>query len=413
MTEHTELYSRADALSHLCGVPMRLLAQDGSTLLQCGAACDACAFFQKHLSTRENCQELSRMAAIRARDIAETYIFSCPMGLCNAVKPVEEHAGVAAVMAGPFLLESIDTIFIQELADKYDVPLSVLLDLYEKAQSIEVLTPTRANALSRLMNHLFSAENAAEDIRKRTAMQQRRIGESIQAYKGFSEGVPAYPYEKEQELMRYVEDGDAQQASRILNDLLGYALFSTGGALETIKCWASELCALLSRAASHNSSGDAFRMNHSFMRSLWEADSNETLALLMQELVEKFCQSVFPDALKGDRNAVMRAVRYIEVHFGENITLADAAKSVYLSPSYLSTLFKKAMGMSFNEYLRTVRIEEARRLLAKGRHSVTDVAYAVGFDSQSYFSKVFHSTVGQSPTEYQRAAQQSREKRNG
>ncbi len=404
MTEHIDLAGRADALSHLSGVPMRLLAADGATLLQCGSACDACTFFQKHFSTKEACQELSRMAAIRARDIAETYIFSCPMGLCNAVKPVDAQEGAAAVMAGPFLLESIDTIFIQELADRYDVPLAALLDLYEKAQSIEVLTPARANALSRLMNQLFPSENAGEDIKKRTAMQQRRIGESIQAYKGFSEGVPAYPYEKEQELMRYVEEGNAQQASRILNDLLGYALFSTGGALETIKCWASELCALLSRAASHNRSGDAFRMNHSFMRSLWEADSNETLALLMQELVERFCQNVFPGALKGDKDAVLRAVRFVELHYAENITLAQVAKHVYLSPSYLSTLFKKAMGLSFNEYLRGVRIDEAKRRLACSWDSVTEVAYAVGFDSQSYFSKVFHQSVGVSPTDYQRQA---------
>ncbi len=409
MSAHQDLRSRADALAHLSGVPMRLLAADGSTVLQCGAACDACAFFQKHFSTREACQELSRMAAIRAQDIADTYIFSCPMGLCNAVRAIPEQGDATAVMAGPFLLESLDTLFIQELAERFDAPLSALLDLYEKAQSIEVLAPARANALSRLMNHLFPANGDTEALRQRTAMQQRRIGESIQAYKGFSEGVPAYPYEKEQALMRYVEEGNAQEASRILNDLLGYALFSTGGALETVKCWASELCALLSRAASRDQSGSAFRMNHSFMRSLWDADSSETLALLMQELVERFCQSVFPGALRGDSSAVLRAVRYMEVHYAEDINLAEVAKNVYLSPSYLSTLFKKAMGLSFSEYLTSVRIGEAKRRLSRTWDSVTEIAYAVGFDSQSYFSKVFRRLVGMSPTEYQEEAHKKRD----
>ncbi len=401
--DQTDLRSRADALARLSGVPMRLLDASGATVLQCGASCEACAYFQAHLSTQDACRELSRMAAIRARDIAETYIFSCPMGLCNAVRPVPETEGVTAVIAGPFLLETVDTLFIQELADRYDAPLAALLDLYEKAQAVEVLVPGRANALSRLMNHLFPAEDEGEDARRRAAMQQRRIGESLQAYKGFAEGVPAYPYEKEQALVRAVEEGNVQEASGILNDLLGYALFSTGGSLETIKCWAAELCALLSRAAGQGAAGPAFRMNHSFMRSLWETESNEKLALLMQELVEKFCQSVFPNALRGDSSAVMRAVRYIDVHYAEEVTLAGLAGNVYLSPGYLSTVFKKVVGMPFNEYLNTVRISEAKRRLSRGS-SVTDVAYAVGFDSQSYFSKVFRRLVGMSPTDYQQQA---------
>lgn len=409
MMDQLELHSRAEALAHLSGVPLRFLLEDGSTQCQCGAACEACAYFQQHFSTREACQELSRIAALRARDLAETYIFSCPMGLSNAVRPLSEAGDATAVIAGPFRLQALDTLFIQELADKYDAPLSALLDLYEKVQHIQVLAPVQTNALSRLMNQLFPTENADDALRKRAAMQQRRIGESIQAYKGFSEGVPAYPYEKEQELMQYVEAGNAQEANRILNDLLGYALFSTGGALETIKSWASELCALLSRAASHHRAGDAFRMNHSFMRTLWETDTTEKLALLMQELVERFCQSVFPNAIRGESNAVMRAARYVDVHFAENITLAEAAKSVYLSPSYLSTQFKKAMGLSFNEYLNTVRISEAKRQLARGWESVTEIAYAVGYDSQSYFSKVFRRLVGMSPTDYQRKAHGTRE----
>ncbi len=408
MREYADIRSCAEALSHLSGVPMRLLSADGTAMAQCGASCDACAFFQEHFSTRADCQELRRRAAIRARDVAETYIFSCPMGLCNAVKPIAETEGVTAVLAGPFLLESIDTLFIQELANRYDAPLSALLDLYEKAQSITVLAPARANALSRLMNRLFPDGAGADARRRRTAMQQRRIGESIQAYKGFSEGVPAYPYEQEQELMRYVEAGNVQEASRILNDLLGYALFSTGGALETVKCWAAELCALLSRAASHDPAGTGFRMNHTFMRSLWEADSTETLALLLQELVERFCQSVFPGALRGDKGAVMRAVRYIELHYAENLTLAQVARNVYLSPSYLSTLFRKTMGLPFSEYLTNVRISEAKRQLSRGWESVTEVAYAVGFDSQSYFSKVFRRVTGVSPSDFQRQAHEGR-----
>ena len=149
-------------------------------------------------------------------------------------------------------------------------------------------------------------------------------------------------------------------------------------------------------------------MDHSFMRSLWETQTLERLALLLQEIVERFCQSVFPTAVKGEKTAVSRTMRYVELHYAEHITLDMVAGNVYLSPSYLSSLFKKVLGFSFNEYLNTVRITEAKHRLSRGWDSVTEIAYAVGYESQSYFSKVFKRMTGMSPSEYQRAQQQSR-----
>lgn len=96
------------------------------------------------------------------------------------------------------------------------------------------------------------------------------------------------------------------------------------------------------------------------MRSLWETQTLERLALLLQEIVERFCQSVFPTAVKGEKTAVSRTMRYVELHYAEHITLDMVAGNVYLSPSYLSSLFKKVLGFSFNEYLNTVRITEAK-----------------------------------------------------
>ena len=404
----TNLKDCIEALAHLTGVSLRVLDGQGRALMRAGAECEACAYFRQHFSTPDECDELSRLASARARDIAETYVFSCPLGLCNAVRAIPEQNGATAVMAGPFLLDELDTLFIQELASRYSAPLSEILEIYERAQSIRVLTPADANALSRLLNCLFDPESETDALRRKMAMQQRRIGESIQAYKGFAGGVPTYPFEKEQALIQYVESGSVQDANRILNELLGYALFSTGSDLDTIKSWAAELCALLSRAASQNGKGGAFRMNHSFMRSLWETDSVENLALLMQEIVERFCQSVFPAAMKGEKTAVSRTMRYVELHYAEHISLNTVAQNVYLSPSYLSTLFKKVLGFSFNEYLNMVRVNEAKRLLAMGWSSVTEVAYAVGYESQSYFSKVFRRLAGMSPSDYQRARHEQR-----
>ena len=95
-----------------------------------------------------------------------------------------------------------------------------------------------------------------------------------------------------------------------------------------------------------------------------------------------------------------KAVSYISQHYSEPLTLNIVANQVHLNASYFSTLFKKEMGMSFKEYLNQVRIEESKRLLANSSFSIIDIAVSVGFEDQSYFSKVFKKYTGITPKQF-------------
>nr|WP_282450298.1 AraC family transcriptional regulator [Blautia obeum] len=97
---------------------------------------------------------------------------------------------------------------------------------------------------------------------------------------------------------------------------------------------------------------------------------------------------------------IKEAIRYISQTFAGNLTLEDVASHVHLNPAYFSTLFKQSTGSSFKEYLNMVRIEESKRLLINPEYSIIDVAMAVGFMDQSYFSKVFKKYTGLTPKQY-------------
>ena len=97
---------------------------------------------------------------------------------------------------------------------------------------------------------------------------------------------------------------------------------------------------------------------------------------------------------------IIEAIRYISQTFAGNLTLEDVASHVHLNPAYFSTLFKQSTGSSFKEYLNMVRIEESKRLLINPEYSIIDVAMAVGFMDQSYFSKVFKKYTGLTPKQY-------------
>ncbi|MCG7214607.1 response regulator [Paenibacillus mucilaginosus] len=103
------------------------------------------------------------------------------------------------------------------------------------------------------------------------------------------------------------------------------------------------------------------------------------------------------------RREVQQAQALIRQKLAEPITLTTIAGEVGLSPSYLSRLFREEAGEPFNEYVTRVRIDRAVELLQSAPLKVYEVAEQVGIPSYRYFSQLFRSRTGVSPTEYKRS----------
>jgi DNA-binding NtrC family response regulator/AraC-like DNA-binding protein len=98
-----------------------------------------------------------------------------------------------------------------------------------------------------------------------------------------------------------------------------------------------------------------------------------------------------------------RALTYVAQHFDHDISLTQLAKQSFFSPSHLSFLFKKTLGLSFKGMLAVVRIEKAKRLLLeKPCDSVTEISLDVGFGDLSHFEKTFKRSTGLNPREFRR-----------
>lgn len=109
------------------------------------------------------------------------------------------------------------------------------------------------------------------------------------------------------------------------------------------------------------------------------------------------------DLLRGRDNRysapIQKAIDYIGFHYAEDISLNTVADYVYLNRDYLSRQFKKEVGINFSEYLMTLRMKQARRLLETTNMRISDIALSVGITNMSYFSTVFHKSFGCKPND--------------
>ena len=125
------------------------------------------------------------------------------------------------------------------------------------------------------------------------------------------------------------------------------------------------------------------------------------------EIAEHYAQLVRSGRQERYTLSVRRSIRYIHQHLYHDCSLCQVAAAVKLHPSYLSALFKKETGVSVSSYIREIKIREAINLLREGNYSVSEISEMLGYNSLSYFSKVFHRACGCGPREFRRGAEHS------
>lgn len=105
-----------------------------------------------------------------------------------------------------------------------------------------------------------------------------------------------------------------------------------------------------------------------------------------------------------NRTLIRKALTIMEDEY-DRVTLHYVAEKVFITPAYLSTLFKTNMGITFIEHLTEIRIRKAKRLLKQAELKNYEVAEKVGYHDSRYFSQIFKKKVGLSPSDYRNSLQ--------
>jgi two-component system response regulator YesN len=160
---------------------------------------------------------------------------------------------------------------------------------------------------------------------------------------------------------------------------------------------------LLAKTVRHVSEHKAFEgmeeLAKSFPLTGLNGDSHRVEELVLQKLLEM--EALLQESRAGRAKRIVReAESMIQAKFGQALTIQQIAGDIYVSPSYLQTLFKKETGQTINDYLTHVRMEKAKQLLKEPGVKIYEVAAQVGYLDTNYFSRTFKKIVGVGPQEF-------------
>lgn len=210
-------------------------------------------------------------------------------------------------------------------------------------------------------------------------------------------------YESENRILDAVARGDEEAAIEAMHQ---HSRFTYGGRFEgTLYQQKNKMIVLntLLRKAIEPSKVHPYyidAISSKYSRIIEEA--NEVPNEMMWQMTRDYCAYVRRYSLKEYSPAVQKVMNYVNLNVAEPLMLKSLAAMCFISPSYLSALFKQETGSTLIDYINTQRVNRAAQLLVQNNHTIAAVAEEVGILDVNYFTKIFKKTLGVTPTRYRR-----------
>ncbi|TYP76695.1 response regulator [Paenibacillus methanolicus] len=199
-----------------------------------------------------------------------------------------------------------------------------------------------------------------------------------------------------------VEAGSLRDTDKLINLLEEAFREDTLGAM-SVSDWKKSVTELIRKLS-------LYPMNEDMSHLLGEARSSVQALHVLQtkeSLLRLTASLIALNSTEYKAKSGKQLIEVIRAHIDEHyrtVSLDQIAERYYINKNYFCTLFKNIVGVSFLEYVTGLRIEQAKKLLRNSTLRAYEVADAVGYTDQRYFSQVFRKATGVKPTEYRQLA---------
>ena len=393
---HEKMRESLTAFSKLTHVPVTFRNADQKVLWEVSEECKVCCANKGYYDCESQCMRTLSAAMRVADNLGDTYIFLCDSGLTNIIYACEGGYYIAGPIAmGQDRDRVISKFYNMVPVDKINIPV-----LLSTASKLHIYSPREITYLETgfrdvLKAHLGIDEN---DVRKLKDTEQAQISSKIIRMKKNHEDI-AYPQEDEYVLMNDIMMADEDSLPGDIKEYLEKLMIYDAGDISIVRL---RLIVMFTRITQSLKSLEGFDDSILEMESITDCDTMYELAEAVREYAEYIIQRNSHSVYSGKSEIVKKAVEYIHKNYAEGIQLQTIAEELHINKSYLSSLFRNETGINVTEYINDVRLESVANLLKTTNKSITEISFECGFESQSYFSKLFSRKYGCTPREYRK-----------
>lgn len=204
-----------------------------------------------------------------------------------------------------------------------------------------------------------------------------------------------YPIEQEQQIINHILGGQEDQAIAVAKRVFRQNdSFLTG---DMYKCLTLDMLGTIIKAANQTDTPDIIHQIN-----ITEIVSHEQSQKQLLRAISTITQDVISKRSSSKKNALLvsSVKQFVEEHYSDaEMNVSGIGKHFYLTPAYLSSIFRDETGISLLDYINQVRIEASKQLLLK-RMNVNDVALEVGYKASGSFIRSFKKVVGTTPGQW-------------
>jgi two-component system response regulator YesN len=204
---------------------------------------------------------------------------------------------------------------------------------------------------------------------------------------------------EEHNLLTSLESGDVKRSLSVLSDI--FRKYPNFFEQENLHYRIIEMMVAVRQVAMENGVNDNTEPGQ-YIKQILCCQSRKEFEHICAEEIMHIAGVVSNNKKCNIGKIVEKADKIISERFSQDLTLEDISKELYISPQYLSRLYKNETGENFIERLTSVRIENAKKLMKQNKHSIKEICYMSGYCDPNYFSKLFKKHEGISPSTYQK-----------
>jgi len=318
---------------------------------------------------------------------------------------------VGKIIVGPSIFSSINQATIDIFFRDFKIPANFKSKLVQYYSRIPIMNANELRNASRLLSFmLYQKKTELASLSDTNFSSQKKfdIETDFEAYllEKKKNSQFRFSLQYEQAIMQAVKEGNKDKLLKHLEKPLdGEIAVLSKNPLRNQKNHFISFVTFISHAAIGGGLDWelAFSLSDIYIQQVEELTDIKDIYALSKKMLLDYTDKVQKLQNNSHSKSIIKSMNYINKHLYEKLSIPEIAEYTGINASYLSQLFRKQAGISISKYIQIKKIAEAKKLLLD-KSSILNVSVLLGFNDQSYFTKVFKECTGITPKEYKQSS---------